>query len=151
MANQDEMKVVIKCNKINKAFMEFHKKDITETLKELKYDKDIIDKYYDCCDENFLGILPILFIKPNEVSKFIKCYDIAWRSFIQYMDYDEANQELTLYYLSGDGGDKDFFKTLHKTFPDKIQGGVVTISDDLYDEEREFLIDDYGEDFEIKF
>lgn len=95
-------------------------------------------------DENYLGNLALLFIKPSDTDKFKNTFKNAWRSFIDDIFY--KNGELTIYFRSADGGSESYFKSLHNNFPKDIFKIHISLNTD-YD--YEWLIDEYGEDFSI--
>ena len=57
---------------------------------------------------------------------------------------------ITIYFRSGDGGSKSYFEALYDNFNENIKNITITLSDDLYDEELEYLQDEYGDNFSIE-
>ena len=151
MANADEMMIKMKCPHINENFLYFYdedaKEDIIEALETENYSHEAIAAYRDA-DASFLGNIGFLFAGPDDTDKFLNSYNKAWRSFIDFIDYKDG--ELKIYYRSADGGSKEFFQSLKENFNESIENGCITLSDDLYGEELEFLQDEYGEDFCIE-
>lgn len=149
MANQDEMMAKIKCNKINEDFLEFFNEcfNMKTILLQKGFSEQFINEV-EQADNHFLGNVGLLFVDTNNEKSFIASFNEAWRSFVDGIIYQ--NNELTIYFRSGDGGSRRYFKSLHENFKKNIEKISITLSDDLYGEELEFLQDEYGDDFLIE-
>lgn len=144
MANEFSMMATIKCKNINAEFLNFYKEDISSKLGAFGF-SDYIERYQDG-DDNFLGNLGLLFTTPNDNQKFFETYEKAWRSFVDFVNYD--NNKLIVYYRSADNGE-EYFRALYDNFSDSIESINITISDDVDEDESEDLKYMFGEDFSI--
>lgn len=147
MANADEMMVKIKCHGINENFLCFYEDNISDELRRNGFSDRVINAYEDA-DSDYLGNVGLLFANPNNEDNFIDTFNEAWHSFVDLVEYE--NNELTIYFRSADGGSKQYFDALYNNYADKIEKICITLSDDLYGEDLEWLQDEYGEDFAIE-
>lgn len=147
MANADKMMAKIKCNVSNKEFLNFYEDDLSSILEERGFEESIVREYKDSSN-SFLGNIGLLFIKPNDGDKFIDTFKNAWRSFVDCVEYHDS--QLTIYFRSADGGSEDYFNSLYRNFKDYIEEICITLSDEIFGEELEFLQDEYGSDFKIE-